>query len=164
MLGVSGHRCARRVPATGLAGWPRHRRELLLWRYALRLDYAGVDALVHAAAEQPCSWRWHRSHEADTGAVLGDDGRYHLVRGDDVLCTEVYPRDQQAEGRDRHGGFVRHRRVVNRRLADTEPLQAKEIASEVAALSEPEQINAFIAAFFLVGKKINAVQSRLDNG
>jgi len=73
----------------GLEAWPEQRRELLLWRLALSLDYDGVDDYVRAYAGEECSWRWYREHVGGLVAVLGDDGRYHLVRDEVVLCTEV---------------------------------------------------------------------------
>lgn len=41
-------------------------------------------------------------------AVLGDDGRYHLLRGEVVLCTQIGARPSNRAGRN--GGEVPHRR------------------------------------------------------
>lgn len=95
--------------ATGLSGWPEHRREILLWRFALTLDYDGVEDYVRASSADPCSWRWHRQHTGEMVAVLGDDGRYHLFRDDVVLCTEIYHLGR-AVNVDHHDGHVPHRR------------------------------------------------------
>lgn len=72
-----------------MRGLPQHRRELLLWKFAGELDRAEVDAYVRAASQRPCSWRGGREHTGETVAIVGDDGRYHLVRDGLVLCTEL---------------------------------------------------------------------------
>lgn len=57
-----------------------HRRAALLWRYAPELDQAGVDQLVVSQAGRPCRYRWASPVKAGhRAAVLGDDGRYHLL-------------------------------------------------------------------------------------
>lgn len=73
-------------PMVTLEDLPGPRREALLWRYALELDYAGVDADVGERSRQPCPWR--RADAAnDRVAVLGDDDRYHLLIDDRLLCS-----------------------------------------------------------------------------
>ena len=74
-----------------LDDFPEHRREALLWKYALELDYDGVEDLVAASAGQPCfglqrdDWNDLRAMVA----VLGDDGRYHLQHGEHMLCSDL---------------------------------------------------------------------------
>jgi hypothetical protein len=64
-----------------------HRRAALLWRFAPELDYAAVDALVRDSAATPCEQRWVLAGEVGQQvAVLGDDGRYHLLRNGMALC------------------------------------------------------------------------------
>jgi hypothetical protein len=64
-----------------------HRREALLWRYALELDYHGVDDLVSQCVGTSCERRWVLPAKAGQQvAVLGDDGRYHLLRNGVPTC------------------------------------------------------------------------------
>ena len=75
-------------PVTSLAHLPEHRRETLLLRYADKLDYDGVDALVRERSQEPC--RWKIGPPAITGeltAIPGDDGRYHLCADGRPRCT-----------------------------------------------------------------------------
>lgn len=71
---------------------PESRREYLLWQHALTLDYEGVEDLVIEAAERPCPWRQDLLLDvnpegwASVRAVLGDDGRYHLLVNDNLEC------------------------------------------------------------------------------
>ncbi len=74
---------------------PQHRRELLLRQFAGELDGVEVDAYVRAASQQPCPWRGHGQHTGETVAITGDDGRYHLVRDDVVLCTGIESRGRE---------------------------------------------------------------------
>ncbi|PWV71410.1 Recombination endonuclease VII [Prauserella marina] len=60
-----------------------------MWRLALTLDYDGVDDYVRARASLSCMNEDWQPPEGQMTAVLGDDGRYHLVRDEVVLCTEV---------------------------------------------------------------------------
>lgn len=68
---------------------PEHRREHLLWHFALELDYDGVEDWVLDAASRPCPWHGYdtRGEMAGTVAVLGDDGRYHLQVANDLVCV-----------------------------------------------------------------------------
>jgi hypothetical protein len=74
---------------------PEHRREALLWRFALELDYDGMDDLVRERSQRPCRVARLAGLAApdSTGlesaavAVLGDDGRYHLRTGDRLVCA-----------------------------------------------------------------------------
>ncbi|UUV32332.1 endonuclease VII domain-containing protein [Amycolatopsis roodepoortensis] len=75
-----------------------------MWRFALTLDYDGVDDYVRANADTPClnpDWRPPGGHLT---AVLGDDGRHHLFRDQVALCTGVfYMSEVAAAMRDRRG-------------------------------------------------------------
>lgn len=84
---------------SGLRSWPRHRREVLLWRLA-GMTYAEVDAYVRDGSTRECRWRWHQQHTADTMALPGDDGRYHLVRDETVLCTGLNGINRECHRRD----------------------------------------------------------------
>lgn len=79
----------RRRRVRGIEEWPEQRREALLWRLALRLDYDGVDDYVRSSTSLSCLNEDWQPPEGQMTAVLGDDGRYHLFRDDVVLCTEV---------------------------------------------------------------------------
>lgn len=75
------------LPLVTLDDLPERRREALLWRCALELDYNGVDADVRERSTQPCRWQW--LGEADERvAVLGDDGRHHLLIDGQLLCAK----------------------------------------------------------------------------
>jgi hypothetical protein len=58
-----------------------------LWRHALELDYDGVDDLVRHPPTASCDPRWglpvKPGHQV---AVLGDDGRYHLLHNGVPAC------------------------------------------------------------------------------
>jgi recombination endonuclease VII len=84
---------------------PDHRREHLLWQHALTLDYEGVEDLVLALAQQPCRWRWNNTPDGltDASAVLGDDGRYHLLLADILVCDEDSHRPDRAAAAGRFG-------------------------------------------------------------
>jgi hypothetical protein len=57
-----------------------HRQLALRWRYAPELDRDGVDALIQRRAAEPCRFRWAGPVAAgQRTAVLGDDGRFHLL-------------------------------------------------------------------------------------
>jgi hypothetical protein len=84
-----------------LADFPEHRREALLWRYALELDYDGVEDLVVAGVNRPCHWQWWWGDLSAMAAVLGDDSHFHLRLGQKVLCA-LRP------GRDDPDGAVLH--------------------------------------------------------
>ncbi|WP_203935537.1 endonuclease domain-containing protein [Planosporangium mesophilum] len=87
----------------GIEDLPVHRREALLWRYALDLDYDGVDDLVREAADIPCRWDWGPDAIAEECvAVVGDDGRYHLVVNGEPQCAVERERGDPA-GAVRHG-------------------------------------------------------------
>src|SRR5688500_4197381 len=81
---------------------PMHRQEALLWRYALELDYDGVDDLVRAADPRPCMSAWVDVDEPRLGpAELGDDGRFHLRVDGELLCA-LKRRRRDAPGVARH--------------------------------------------------------------
>lgn len=88
---VSG--CAATVrQVIDLTQFPEPRRVALLFRYALDLDYAGVQDLVAASVDRPCPWHWSID-ATQWAAVLGDDGRYHLRAGPDALhCGDGWSR------------------------------------------------------------------------
>jgi hypothetical protein len=71
----------------GLDDFLPHRRDALLWRYAPELDRAGVDALVRHCLTTPCEQRWVLAAKPGQRiAVLGDDGRYHLLLNGVPTC------------------------------------------------------------------------------
>lgn len=76
------------IAPAGLDELPEHRREHLLWRHALELDYDGVQDLVLEQAQWPCTWDWGNTPDRlpDAVAVLGDDGRWHLRLDDVLIC------------------------------------------------------------------------------
>lgn len=74
-----------------LDDFPEHRRDWLLWRNAHELDHGGVDDLVTAAEHVSCPWRYSALTMTASTAVLGNDGRYHLVDGESVVCADVEP-------------------------------------------------------------------------
>jgi hypothetical protein len=70
-----------------LADLPAHRRDALLWRHALELDYDGVDDLIAHHAGGSCEPKWAVPLRiGQHAAVLGDDGRYHLLRNGVPTC------------------------------------------------------------------------------
>jgi Recombination endonuclease VII len=77
------------APAT-LDELPEHRREHLLWKHALELDYAGVQDLVLELAQYPCLWDWANTPEglSEAVAVFGADGRWHLRLANELICGE----------------------------------------------------------------------------
>jgi recombination endonuclease VII len=87
--------------------WPLHRRELLLWRYVLSLDYYGVEDLVTEAAGHPCAPSGivplarlpKAGQRPQRVAVLGDDGRHHLLVDGDPVCAK---RAKRPRMHDRH--------------------------------------------------------------
>lgn len=64
---------------------PPHRGKKLLWRFA-HLGVHGVEKRVREEAGRPCLRR--RAPVVPPTAVLGDDGRAHLVRDGQVLCAQ----------------------------------------------------------------------------
>lgn len=92
---------SRRKRIVGLDAWPEGRREALLWRFALTLDYDGVDDYVRASTHLSCLNTDWRPPQGQLTAVLGDDGRHHLFRDDVALCTEM---DYSAEVHAAMGG------------------------------------------------------------
>ncbi|MEV6871651.1 endonuclease domain-containing protein [Amycolatopsis sp. NPDC051128] len=92
-----------------LQEWPEARREALLWRFALTLDYEGVADYVRTTASSPCFGPHWQARTGELTAVLGDDGRYHLLRGDLVLCSGISERGSRALPRHADGP-VRHQR------------------------------------------------------
>jgi hypothetical protein len=73
------------VPAGSLDGLPGHRRETLLWRYAVSMDWVAVDEAVRAAGTRPCLGAGVPG-EGERLAVRGSDGRFHLLYGSKALC------------------------------------------------------------------------------
>lgn len=138
---VSGSRRARRRETAGLDCWPEGRRERLLWRFALTLDYDGVADYVRSGVDQPCPWRWYRKHSGELVAILGDDGRYHLVRDDVVLCTGVNYSEQvfAALGRSPRADVALDE---NARRARGEELLARVARLEVRVAAEDRERHA----------------------
>jgi hypothetical protein len=87
----------------GLDDLPEHRRDALLWRYAMELDYNGVDDLVRRRAKRECRvlWEGDCTEWTDSVAVLGDDGRYHWLVDGKPRCLEEY-RGRVPAGAIRH--------------------------------------------------------------
>jgi hypothetical protein len=56
----------------GLEEWPEQRREALLWRFALTLDYEGVDDYVRTGTHLSCLNAGWQPPEGQTTAVLGE--------------------------------------------------------------------------------------------
>jgi hypothetical protein len=78
-----------RKPPAGLEALPAHRRDYLLWHHVLRLDYDGVNDLVIERSDRPCSMSWGAPVVAGKRiAVLGSDGRYHLLLDGRLTCGE----------------------------------------------------------------------------
>jgi len=68
---------------------PEHRRDALLWRFTLELDYDGVDDQVRRAAGGQCDVLWGEPAAGGAyAAVLGDDGRYHMLVDGKPWCAE----------------------------------------------------------------------------
>lgn len=92
---------------SGLDAWPQHRRELLLWRYALVLDYDGVEDLIAEEADSPCrapsvvplAKARHAGQRPERIAILGEDGRYHLLVDGQPICAR---RAKRPRARHRH--------------------------------------------------------------
>ena len=78
------------LPLVTLEELPDRRRDALLWRYALTLDYAGVDFEVRARSRRPCGWQWLEQAD-ERVAVLGDDDRYHLLVDGQPVCVRLSP-------------------------------------------------------------------------
>jgi hypothetical protein len=74
------------LPEVTLDDLPQHRRDALLWRYAMRLDYGEVDELVRERSLRPCIRQNGPVVESGRLAVLGDDGRYHLCIDGTPVC------------------------------------------------------------------------------
>ncbi|QTI42331.1 hypothetical protein JYK04_00088 [Streptomyces nojiriensis] len=78
---------------------PPYRRAKLLWRWA----HQGVDRverLVREAEGRPCSMPTGPAvPSGPTAVLLGNDGRYHLVRGGHMLCAAAPTTD----GWEHHG-------------------------------------------------------------
>ncbi|MFE9750244.1 endonuclease domain-containing protein [Saccharothrix saharensis] len=70
---------------------PEHRREAMLWRHALELDYDGVADLVRSAERRWCLSGLDVEPGPDPvlKAVLGDDGLHHLRVDDRHICAQV---------------------------------------------------------------------------
>jgi hypothetical protein len=68
---------------------PERRRDALLWRYALELDYDGVADLVRMADHRSCLADLEVKAAPDPRlvAVLGDDGLHHLRVNDEYACA-----------------------------------------------------------------------------
>lgn len=81
---------------------PVHRRDILLWRSALRFDYAELDEIVHERSLRPCRWEWPVTPVGERVATLGDDGRYHLCIDGQPLCGDRPPEGGTLVGRYQH--------------------------------------------------------------
>lgn len=66
---------------------PPYRRAKLLWHYA-HFGVGGVEQLVRDSVGIPCLPRPGEPRSAPT-AVLGDDGRAHLISNGRMLCAET---------------------------------------------------------------------------
>ncbi|MFD8425907.1 hypothetical protein [Streptomyces sp. NPDC059466] len=66
---------------------PPYRRAKLLWDFA-HFGAWGVEGLVFDGAGQPCRLSGVPVPESPRVAVLGDDGRFHLMNGDRLNCSK----------------------------------------------------------------------------
>lgn len=66
---------------------PDRRRDALLWRYALTMDYQAVDAQVRERSTRPCGPGW-LGQAGERVAVFGDDDRYHLLIDGEPICAK----------------------------------------------------------------------------
>ncbi|WP_330457692.1 endonuclease VII domain-containing protein [Streptomyces sp. NBC_00820] len=66
---------------------PPYRRAKLLWDNA-HFGVWGVDQMVREAAGTPCRLTSAPVPDSPRMAVLGDDGRYHLMSGDQMHCSK----------------------------------------------------------------------------
>jgi hypothetical protein len=69
-----------------LDDFPQHRRAKLLWHYA-HFGVGGVERLVRDSVGVPCMPRPGDPSSVPT-AVLGDDGRAHLISDGRMLCAK----------------------------------------------------------------------------
>ncbi|MFH9014965.1 endonuclease domain-containing protein [Streptomyces sp. NPDC017943] len=67
---------------------PPYRRAKLLWDFA-HFGVDGVNDMVRERAGQPCHLSGSAAPAPDRVAVLGCDGRYHLMSGERMLCAEA---------------------------------------------------------------------------
>ncbi|WP_316782903.1 endonuclease domain-containing protein [Streptomyces sasae] len=102
---------------------PESRRETLLWKRAWWMTYEDVDEWVRERSQHPCLSRQLGTWDAQAvRAVLGDDGRYHLVDAKGVLCSgTVHPRP--LTNGQACGTRLRHAKSVTW-LSDGTPLRA----------------------------------------
>ncbi|WP_420082842.1 endonuclease domain-containing protein (plasmid) [Streptomyces sp. JL4002] len=72
---------------------PPYRRAKLLWLWA-HLGVERVETLVREAEGQPCDMPTGPAvPPGPTAVLLGDDGRYHLLRGGHLLCAAAQTAD-----------------------------------------------------------------------
>jgi hypothetical protein len=85
---------------------PERRREALLWRYALELDYDGVNDLVKNADPRGCMSQLNLDNEPIAGpAELGDDGRFHLRIDGRICCAQNRRRGDPSDLVRHHIGY-----------------------------------------------------------
>ncbi|WP_185149011.1 endonuclease domain-containing protein [Streptomyces sp. Ag109_O5-1] len=66
---------------------PPYRRAKLLWELA-HFGVAGVDQMVRERAGVPCRLSGEPKPSSPRVAVLGDDGRFHLMSDGKLLCAQ----------------------------------------------------------------------------
>lgn len=104
---------------------PESRRETLLWKRAWWMTYEDVDDWVRERSSVPCLRRTLGTWDTQAvRAVLGDDGRFHLVGAAGVLCSGgAFGRVTPLTDGKACGTRVRHRTSVTW-VSDGTPLRA----------------------------------------
>jgi hypothetical protein len=119
-------------PMVTLEQLPERRREALLWRYALDLDYLDVDIEVRKRSLGPCPWQ-PPTEARERVAALGDDGRYHLLVDDDLLCGRRRAATRQAR---RSPEGIRHQQWCSWRASATD----REAPASTRAAGSPRRV------------------------
>lgn len=98
------------MDAVTLDQLPESRRETLLWKRAWWMTYEDVDEWVRERSPVPCLRRKSGAWDPQAmRAVLGDDGRFHLVGDAGVLCGGgLFKRPTPLMGGSACGTRVRH--------------------------------------------------------
>ncbi|MFD0208921.1 endonuclease domain-containing protein [Streptomyces hirsutus] len=99
---------------------PPYRRAKLLWDYA-HFGVWRVDQMVREAAGKPCHLNGVPVPDPPRVAVLGDDGRFHLMSGDQMHCSKK----QAGQGWE-------HRQYCSWSVGDAGPTQERDPAQHQA--------------------------------